>query len=150
MDKRLALLDRAHVDRMVAAKAAATPAAAHVFLMTLHVLMAHSVAMAYRRDDPTLGIKNAKLPSDGIHTWQEGEIGTYRAAHSLGSVARLSLELLLGAGQRRVTVSASARNTSATALSICANARPAPRSSSQFMRTLRRHSRPPGPRTSLS
>src|SRR5260370_24016061 len=73
-DKRLALLDRSHVDRMVGAKAAKTPAAAHVFLKTLHVLMARAVAMGMLKTDPTLGGKNVKLRSDGIHTWTEAEI----------------------------------------------------------------------------
>jgi len=43
-DKRIALLQRAHIDRMVAAKAA-TPSAARNFLKALKAMMAHCVAI---------------------------------------------------------------------------------------------------------
>jgi integrase len=99
--KRLALLERTHIDRMVADKAASTPAAAHVFLKTVRVMVTHCLTMGLLKTDPTLGIKNVKLRGNGIHTWTENEIAAYRAAHPLGCVARLSLELLLGTGQRR-------------------------------------------------
>jgi hypothetical protein len=51
-DKRIALLQRAHIERMVAAKAA-TPSAARNFLLTLRALIAHCVREGMRPDDPT-------------------------------------------------------------------------------------------------
>lgn len=102
-DKRIALLQRDHIDRMVAAKAA-TPSAARNFLKTLHVLMAHCVAMRLRDDDPTIGVKSVKIRSDGIYTWSEQDIATFEASHPIGSRARLALALLLFTGQRRSDV----------------------------------------------
>jgi integrase len=99
-EKRLALLERAHIERMVAGKAH-TPAAARNFLKTLHVLLAHCVVAGLRKDDPTLGVKNIKIRSDGIHTWTESEITTYRAIHPIGSRPRLAFELLINTAQRR-------------------------------------------------
>jgi hypothetical protein len=59
-DKRIALLQRAHIDRIVAAKAA-TPSAARNFLKALKALMAFCIANHLRDDDPTVGVKSAKI-----------------------------------------------------------------------------------------
>src|SRR5262249_23989367 len=53
-DKRIALLERRHIERMLADKAA-TPFAANNFLKPLHLLMQFAVAEGMRRDDPTFG-----------------------------------------------------------------------------------------------
>jgi integrase len=102
-DKRVALLQRDHIGRMVAARAA-TPSVATNFLKVLHALMAHCVATRLRDDDPTIGVKSAKTRSAGIHTWDEVEIAQFAARHPVGSRARLALELLLFTGQRRSDV----------------------------------------------
>jgi hypothetical protein len=42
-----------------------------------------------------------KYQTSGFHTWTEGEIAKFRTRHSLGSRARLALEIILWTGQRR-------------------------------------------------
>ena len=39
-----------------------------------------------------------KVRSQGFHTWTDDEVETFRAAHPIGSKARLALELFLGTG----------------------------------------------------
>jgi integrase len=102
-DKRVAMLQRAHIDRMVAAKAA-TPSAARNFLKVLKALMAHCVANHMRDDDPTYGVKSAKIKTDGYATWNEEHIAAFEARHPIGSRARLAMALLLYTGQRRSDV----------------------------------------------
>ena len=103
-DKRVALLQRDHIDHMVAAAKAATPSAAKIFLQTVHALMAHCIAARLRDDDPTVGVKSAKTRSAGIHTWTEDDIAAFEKRHPVGSPARLALGLLLFTGQRRSDV----------------------------------------------
>src|SRR5262249_30879363 len=102
-DKRLALLQRAHIDRMVAAKAA-TPSAARNFLKALKALMAHCLENHIRDDDPTHGVKSARIKTDAYATWTEEHIATFEARHPIGSRARLAMSLLLYTGQRRSDV----------------------------------------------
>ena len=99
-DKRIALLQRMHIDRMVAAKAE-TPAAARNFLSTLRVLMAQCILEGWRDDDPTRGIKLTSVKSTGFRTWSEEDIAKFEARHPVGSRARLALALLLYTAQRR-------------------------------------------------
>lgn len=103
-NKRVALLQREHVQRMLDAKAG-TPGAARNFLTALRVLMQFAVAGGIRADDPTVGIKRPKLRrAAGWHTWTDEEIEAFRGRHSVGSTARLALELLLYTAQRRSDV----------------------------------------------
>src|SRR5262249_21939750 len=62
-DKRVATLERMHVQRMVSAKAA-TPAAARNFLNTLRAVMQFAVEIGIRRDNPTLGVKRIKIKTE--------------------------------------------------------------------------------------
>jgi integrase len=100
-DKRVALLTRPHVERMVADKALATPAAARTLLKCLRALMQFCVSEGMRADDPTAGVKNIKLRSPGIYTWTEADIATYETKHPIGTRARLAFALLLYTAQRR-------------------------------------------------
>jgi integrase len=102
-DKPVALLQRDHIGRMVAARAA-TPSVAINFLKVLRALMVHCVDVGLRVDDPTIGVKSAKIRSAGIHTWDEVEIAQFETAHPVGTRARLALALLLFTGQRRSDV----------------------------------------------
>jgi integrase len=102
-DKRIALLQRGHIDRMVAAKAG-TPSAARNFLYTLRALMAHCISQGWRVDDPTQGVKRPSIKTAGFHTWSEEEINAFGLAHPIGSRARLALALLLFTAQRRSDV----------------------------------------------
>jgi integrase len=99
-DKRVALLQRSHIDRMVAAKAG-TPAAARNFLNTVRALMAHCIAVDLRNDDPSFGVKRPSIKTDGFRTWTEGDIEAFEARHAIGTRARLTLALLLYTAQRR-------------------------------------------------
>ena len=77
------------------------PGAARNYLAMLRALIAHAMALGWRRDDPTEGIKLPKLRhGSGWLTWGEDEIAAYREHHPLGTMARLAFELLLGTAQR--------------------------------------------------
>jgi integrase/recombinase XerD len=55
-----------------------------------------------RRDDPTEGIPNIKLPkSKGHHTWTDDEIEHYRDCWPLGTQQRLVMEFALETASRR-------------------------------------------------
>ncbi len=99
-DKRIALLERRHIDNLIAKKAA-TPAAANNLLRMLRTLMQFAVAQDMRRDDPTVAIKGVTVRSEGFHTWTEEEIAAFEARHPLGTRARLAFGLLLFTAQRR-------------------------------------------------
>jgi integrase len=103
-DKRVALLQREHVIKLLAALAA-TPATANALRGSLRALMRHAVEIGLRSDDPTRDVR--KLPTtkgDGYHSWTEGEIEQFERHHPIGSRARLAFALLLYTGQRRSDV----------------------------------------------
>jgi integrase len=102
-DKRVALLQRAHIDRMVAAKAQ-TPAAARNFLNTIRALMQHCIMQGWRDSDPTHGVSRPRMTAHGFRTWSEEDIAAFEAQHPVGSRARLALALLLYTAQRRSDV----------------------------------------------
>lgn len=99
-ERRIAMLQRDHVGRMIAARSS-TPAAARSLMKALRGLMEHCIAAGLRSDDPTLGVRLPKAKADGIHTWTEADIATFEAAHPVGTRARLAMALLLYSGQRR-------------------------------------------------
>jgi hypothetical protein len=92
-DKRIALLQPEHVKSMMAAKAG-KPQVANNFLKSIRALMQHCIESGMRTDDPTHGIKSAKVKTDGYRTWSEGDIEAFEAVHPVGSRARLALALL--------------------------------------------------------
>jgi integrase len=102
-DKRLALLQSEHVKSMIAAKAG-TPQAANNFLKTVRALMQHCIDQGMRTDDPTRGVRGAKIKTDGYRTWTEADIEAFEAVHPIGTRARLALALLLYTAQRRSDV----------------------------------------------
>jgi integrase len=102
-DKRIALLQRVHIDRMVAAKAG-TPSAARNFLNTVRALLQHCIQQGWRPDDPSQGVKRPRIKTDGFRTWTETDIATFEAVHPAGTRARLALALLLYTAQRRSDV----------------------------------------------
>lgn len=99
-DKRIALLQRVHIEKMVIAKAA-TPAAARNFLNTIRSLLQLAVETGIRPDNPAVGVKRVKIRTDGYRTWTEDDIAAFEAKHQVGSRARLAFALLLYTGQRR-------------------------------------------------
>jgi integrase len=102
-DKRIASIERKHVQALIDAKAA-TPSAARNLLAVIRLLMQFAIKAGIRTDDPTLGVKHAKIKTDGFRTWDEEDIAAFEAAHPIGTRARLALALLLGTGQRRSDV----------------------------------------------
>jgi integrase len=102
-DKRAALLQREHVIKLVAARAA-TPRAANKVRGSLRALMQHAVEIGLRADDPTRDVRKIPTSSDGYHSWTEGEIEQFERRHPVGSRARLAFALLLYTGQRRSDV----------------------------------------------
>jgi integrase len=99
-DKGVATLGRAHVERMVSAKAG-KPGTALNFLVALRGLMRHAIAVGLRADDPTAGVRGPKFRSAGFYSWTEDDIVAFEARHPVGTQARLAFALLLYTAQRR-------------------------------------------------
>jgi integrase len=99
-DKRLATLQRHHIVKLIAARAA-QPGAANNLRKALRELMKHAVEIGLRSDDPTRDVKRISVNSDGHHSWTEDEITRFEAGHPVGSRQRLAFALLLYTGQRR-------------------------------------------------
>lgn len=98
-EKRFALLQRPHIQKMVTEKLD-TPFAARVLLKTLRGLMQFAVAERFLSEDPTQGVANVKATSNGHKTWSEDHIAAYEAHHPVGSKARLAMALMLYTGCR--------------------------------------------------
>lgn len=102
-DKRVAHMERRHVQSIVAAKTA-TPSAANNLLRMIHLLMRHAIELGWRGDDPTRDVRKAKEKTGGFLTWEEEHIEAFIAQHKPGTRAHLALSLLLYTGQRRSDV----------------------------------------------
>ena len=77
------------------------PFAARNWLKAIRHLMQFCVAQEICATDPTQSIKLPRAKTDGIHSWTEGEIAMFEAAHPVGTKPRLALALLLYTAQRR-------------------------------------------------
>ena len=98
-DKRVALLQRDHILKMLAAIGKAS--AKRHRLKAIRGLL-RSAVPSMRADDPTDGIASIKLPkSKGHHTWTDDEINQYRAHWPLGTQQRLVMEFALETASRR-------------------------------------------------
>jgi integrase len=95
--KRVALLERHHVEKMLAR--IASPAARRQMLYALRGLMRAAIP-TMRRDDPTAGLI-VKVKTRGHHTWTGEEVEQYRARWPLGSQQRLVMEFALQTTSRR-------------------------------------------------
>lgn len=93
----IARLERKHIKDMMAEKAA-TPQAANNLLKVLRVLLNCAVDLEMVSANIATGIKKYKQKGDGFHCWNDAEVEQFRAAHAIGTRARLALELLLGTG----------------------------------------------------
>jgi integrase len=102
-DKRVARLQREHIEAMQA-KRISTPAAANNWLRMVRMLMQFAITKRLRLDDPTFGIKPIKSASAGFHTWSEDDIAGFEKKHGVGSKARLAMALMLFTGCRRSDV----------------------------------------------
>jgi integrase len=99
-DKRVAHLEKRHVQKIMAEKAD-TPDAANRLLRLMRTLMAHAIDLGWRRDDPTAGVRKLRHRSEGFTTWEEEHIDAFLAHHAPGTRAHLAFALLLYTGQRR-------------------------------------------------
>jgi hypothetical protein len=68
---------------------AATPDAANHLLSLLSALMELAIALGWRDDNPTVGIKRIKCRGAGFATWSESDIAIYRNYYPLGTRERL-------------------------------------------------------------
>ena len=125
-DKRIALLQRTHIDRMVAAKAA-TPSAARNLLRDLRALMAHCIANHIRM---TIRHRGSSTPRLGPEATPHGARNTL---HLRGAAPR-RLACSAGAGALALTPGSGALmwcglggSIFAMVSSQCASRRPAPR-----------------------
>lgn len=98
----VATLQHKHIVAMVAK--IEKPQAKRNWLKAIRGLLAYAVTIGMREDDPTQGVKTKIKKSAGFYTWEEADIAAYRERHTIGSTARLALELLLGTAQRRSDV----------------------------------------------
>src|SRR5262245_66589890 len=80
-----------------------TPGAANQRLKALKALFAWACedVPEMAAQNPTLGVKKIRYATSGFHSWTPAEIAQYRERHSLGTRARLALDLLLYTGGRR-------------------------------------------------
>jgi integrase len=65
--------------------------------------MLYAITENFRADDPTARVSAAKPPvkSKGHMTWGDEQIAAYRDRHTIGTTARLAIELLLNVAARR-------------------------------------------------
>jgi hypothetical protein len=97
--KNVAHLQARHVRDFLEQK---KPYAQKNWLKTLRGLMLFAVAQNYRTDDPTKDVRPVRVAkSRGHMTWEHPEIEAYRQTHTLGTVARLAIELMLNIAARR-------------------------------------------------
>jgi integrase len=89
-----------HIDEIIGAKEK-TPEAANNLLKVLKVMLDYAVRLEMIDRNPAAIVKRYRTRGEGIHPWTEEEIKQFRVHHSLGSRARLALELLLNSGQRK-------------------------------------------------
>ncbi|MGE0153029.1 MAG: tyrosine-type recombinase/integrase [Reyranellaceae bacterium] len=82
-------------------KRAATAAAANNWLRMVRLLMRYAIKQNLRCDDPTIGIENVRVRSNGFATWSDDHIEMFKARWPLGTRARLALCLALHTTQRR-------------------------------------------------
>lgn len=77
------------------------PAAAFKLRKLLNRLFATAVKMGWRADNPAALTDAVRQTGEGYRTWSDAAIEQYRAAHPLGTMARVVLELALNTAARR-------------------------------------------------
>lgn len=80
-----------------------TPAAANDLRKVMSGLLDYAIKLNWRTDNPARLTERYK-DGEGYHDWTDAEIEQYRAAHALGTMARLTLELVLNTAARRCNV----------------------------------------------
>jgi integrase len=98
-DKRVVMLERKHIERIVATKLS-TPSGATNFLVAVRSLMKFAVDTEVIQNNPAIGVERPKVRSDGHRTWSEDDIAAFERQHPVGTQARLGFALLLHTVQR--------------------------------------------------
>ena len=80
-----------------------TPGAANNLRKFFAPMMDEAIRLGWRSDNP-IRLTDKYGSGEGFHDWTDAEIDTYRAAHPLGTMARLTLELALNTAARRCNV----------------------------------------------
>lgn len=99
-DKRLATLERRHVEHMMGEKGQKLTAANNLLRM-LRMLMRFAISVDMVKTDPTLGVRTNRIRSTGFYTWTETDIEAFEAKHVIGTKPRLAMALMLYSAQRR-------------------------------------------------
>ena len=87
-----------------------TPAAANVLRKVLSGLLDTAIKMGWRDTNPAR-LTDTFKEGEGSVMWTEADIAQYRAAHPLGTMARLVLELALNTSGRRCNVAGLTRDS---------------------------------------
>lgn len=74
--------------------------AANMLRKRLRALMQFAIRQGLTDKNPVTATRPFKIDGDGFHTWTEDEISAYEARHPIGTMARLTFDLLLWTGQR--------------------------------------------------
>ena len=85
-------------------KATDTPHAANSRLKNIRCVMTWAMEAEHIRSNPARDVALIRAPSDGHRAWTLVEIEQFEAHHSIGTKARLALDLLMYTGARRSDV----------------------------------------------
>lgn len=99
-EKPVAALQRRHVARFLAEKAD-TPAAANNLRKRLAQLLDVAIDLDWITVNPARLVRPYKVPGDGFHTWDEGEIARFFNVHRPGTLAHRAVTLMLYTGAAR-------------------------------------------------
>lgn len=86
----------------IKASMSATPVQANKTLKRLSQMMDLAVQMEWVAANPVKGVKKYSAPTDGFHTWDEGEIARFYEIHKIGTPAHLCMTLMLYTGAAKV------------------------------------------------
>lgn len=100
-EKRVALVQFEHIDKILADKAERHPFAARNLRKQLRRLFKHAVKCRMIDKNPVDEAERIVARSKGFYTWTEDDISKFQERHPLGTTARLALELMLWTGCRR-------------------------------------------------
>ncbi|WP_233140297.1 tyrosine recombinase XerC [Acetobacter sp. DsW_063] len=99
----LARMEQKHV-RMVVARYSESPTTANRILRLLGQLCQFSIQRGWIDTDPTVGVKRARIKTEGHTPWSDEDIAQYEGAYPIGTKQRLALALFLYTGQRKSDV----------------------------------------------
>lgn len=97
------VITRAHIKKNIDGRSS-TPDAANNFLKAMRHLFKWAMTSELVSVNPTDGLSKVTVKTDGFHAWSLDEVAKYRARHSVGTRARLAIDLLLFLGLRRSDV----------------------------------------------